>query len=105
MTVLEQLRHDFATHDSFLHVLLGLVSLASRSEQELPQAPPTRPTPSAEPPMAPEDRPVLLVLGLVSVRRTLMRTLEPHRKREAPPPPESLDSPAGEPPRLRDLLR
>ena len=105
MALLETLRHDFAEHDVFLHLLLGLVSLSRSHDAALP-SPSVGPVESPpESDLGPEDRPVLLLLGLLSVRRTLMQGLEAHRVREEPPTRSSPVSSPAESPRLRDLLR
>jgi hypothetical protein len=80
MALLEELRGEFAEHDTFLHLLLGLIALAHRLDPLLPEVP--GPPPREPPSPAPdedEQRAVLLLLGLVSLRRTLRGALEPLR--------------------------
>ncbi len=105
MALLEELRTDFSDHDTVLHLLLGLVSLSRRMDRLLPAGPPVE-APCAPPVPLPEEeeRRVLLLLGLVSLRRTVMGTLEPLRAAVAPSPPESSGPDAGLP-GPRELLR
>ncbi|HEX8440878.1 hypothetical protein [Archangium sp.] len=105
MALLEELRADFADHDTVLHLLLGLLSVSRRLEPLLPEAPPGVPAQAPGALAEADERRVLLLLGLVSVRRTLMNTLEPLRaaagapeRTEAPTAPAALPS-------LRELLR
>jgi len=79
MSIVESLQEEFAEHDVFLHLLLGLVSVARRSEQVVP---PTPPAPRVEPSSVldtEEERRVMLLLGVLSVRRSLLGTVEPLR--------------------------
>jgi len=105
MARLEELRAEFSDHDPVLHLLLGLVSLSRRLEPLLPAPPSGAPAQAPSPLAEADERRVLLLLGLVSVRRTLMNTLEPLRagaeasaRTEAPEPAAALPS-------LRELLR
>lgn len=104
MALLEP-RAGFSDHDTVLHLLLGLVSVSRRLERLLPAGPPAD-APGAPPatPSEEEERRVLLLLGLVSVRRTVMGTLEPLRASSAPIQPEPSEPGAGLP-GPRELLR
>jgi len=105
MALLEEPRAEFSEHDTVLHLLLGLVSVSRRLERLLP-APPSQ-VPGEPPVMLPsaDERQVLLLLGVVSLRRTLMSALTPLRdSAEAagqPSPPDA--APEGFSP--RELLR
>jgi hypothetical protein len=100
MTRLEGMRAEFSNHDAFLQLLLGLVSLSRRFERHLPEAPqglPVMPSALAEE----EERKVLLLLGLISVQRTLKARLEPMR---APTPALALTDPPSPPAYPQELL-
>ncbi|WP_309896641.1 hypothetical protein [Archangium sp.] len=105
MALLEELRAGFSDHDTVLHLLLGLVSLSRRLEPLLPEPPPGAPAQAPTPLAEADERRVLLLLGLVSVRRTLMNTLEPLRAAADAPATTEAPEPAAEPPSLRELLR
>lgn len=102
MALLEELRAEFADHDTVLHLLLGLVSLSRRLEPLLPEPAPAAPTEAPSSRAEEDERRVLLLLGLVSVRRTLMDTLEPLKTAEEAP---ARTQPATALPSLRELLR
>lgn len=106
MSLVEAPRAEFSDHDTVLHLLLGLVSVSRRLERLLPEGPSTdgRDAPPAPLTEEEEERRVLLLLGLVSVRRTVMGTLEPLRAASAPVPPEP-PGPGAALPSLRELLR
>lgn len=77
MGLVEGLREEFADHDVFLDLMLGLVSVVRRSERWLPEAPPAAP-PEAERGLEGEaEQRVMLLLGWISMRQTLMKSLEP----------------------------
>jgi hypothetical protein len=105
MALLEGLRGDFDEHDAFLHLLLGLVSLSHRSERLLPRPPEGAPIPPTVALDGEEEKRVLLLLGLVSLRRTWMGALEPLRAASTPPASTGASEPRAELPRPRELLR
>ncbi|HEX8821060.1 MAG TPA: hypothetical protein VF794_14120 [Archangium sp.] len=105
MALLEGLRGDFDEHDAFLHLLLGLVSLSRRFEPLLPPPADGAPVPPAEAPHEGDERLVSLLLGLVSVRRTVMGTLEPLRAAHTPPASTDVSEARARSPLPRDLLR
>jgi hypothetical protein len=76
MALVEGLRGEFADHDVYLHLLLGLVSASRRLERLLPDVPPSPPAEPQAALSADEEGRVLALLGLISVRRTLMGMLE-----------------------------
>lgn len=106
MALLDELRFEFAEHNVFLHLLLGLVSLGQRLESWLP-AKSSGAAPAASDPEATRDdeRPLLLLLGLISLHETLMDTTAPIRSSALAR--ESIDehAPTEPPSRLTDLLR
>jgi hypothetical protein len=103
MALLEEMRGGFAEHDVFLHLLLGLLSVSRRLERVLPREPVRGPEEPAPGLTQEEERRVLLLLGLVSVRRTLLGTLEPLRP-SGPPGGEACE-PRAPLPSPRELLR
>lgn len=103
MALLEEMRGGFAEHDVFLHLLLGLLSVSRRLEPVVPREPVRGPEGTAPGLTEEEERRVLLLLGLVSVRRTLLGTLEPLRS--SGPPGEDTSGPGVPPPSPRELLR
>jgi hypothetical protein len=105
MALLEGLRGGFDEHDAFLHLLLGLVSLSRRLERLLPPPPEGAPARSAEAPQEEDERVVLLLLGLLSVRRTVMGTLKPLRATHTPPARGDASEERAEAPSPRELLR
>jgi hypothetical protein len=106
MALLETPRAVFSDHDTVLHLLLGLVSGARRLETVLPELPATPPTQSLSPLDAETERRVLLLLGLISVRRTVLDTLEPQwRAARSAPPREAPSASAEDVPGPRALLR
>ena len=105
MALLEEVRGGFTEHDVFLHLLLGLVSLSRRLEPVLPREPAHLPRGACPPLTEEEERRVLVLLGLLSVRRTLLGTLEPLRNTGRAGSREGVSEPRAEPPSLRELLR
>jgi len=105
MARLEELRAGFADHDTVLHLLLGLVSLSRRLEPLLPPPPSGAPAEAPTPLAEADERGVLLLLGLVSGRRTLLNTLEPLRAAAEAPSRTEAPEPAAVLPSLRELLR
>jgi|HubBroStandDraft_6_1064221.scaffolds.fasta_scaffold889275_1 hypothetical protein len=95
MPLLDSTRDEFTERNVPLHLLLGLVSLGRRLDGLLARRRPEVQDEGREHPL------VYLILGLLSVRRTLLAELGPllaaHRPR-VPSPPQP-------PPPLRDLLR
>lgn len=105
MALLEELRGEFTEHDVFLHLLLGLVSASRRLEQVLPREPLGVPAETSPQASETEERRVLLLLGLLSVRRTLLGTLEPLRRPGRSASSEEASGQRAAPPSLRELLR
>jgi hypothetical protein len=106
MALLEELRGDFTEHDVFLHLLLGLVSVSRRLERVLPPEPTRVPQAATPAPLTEEEeRRVMLLLGLVSARRTLLGTLEPLRAASRASTSPGASEPREEGPTLRELLR
>jgi hypothetical protein len=109
--VLDSVRDEFADGNVPLHLVLGLISLARRLDASLPAPPEVRAevdaAPSPPAPPAPSEAFLYLVLGLVSLRRTLARELDPIRAaHEARRAGSSASRPSPAPNlRLRDLLR
>ncbi|MFE8596123.1 hypothetical protein [Archangium violaceum] len=105
MVSLEELRADFADHDTVLHLLLGLVSWSRRLECLLPEPPHAAPTEAPTPLAEADERRVLVLLGLVSLRRTVMNTLEPLKAAAEAPARTEAPAPEASLPSLRELLR
>lgn len=135
MPLLDSVRDEFADRNVLLHLLLGAVSLGRRLDVFLPprpssgaegepksheeadrsagvplDAPPATGSggASSAEPRAPDDPLLYLVLGLISLRRTIMVELDPIRAehagaRGAGPRADKASSAAEL--RLRDLLR
>jgi hypothetical protein len=105
MSLLDEPGSDFADRNPLLPLLLGMLSLSQRFNRLLPEPPAPAPTPAPPLPAPEEDRLLLMILGLVSVRRTFLGALEASRSsgEAAPPVPVAPDAPAA--PSLRDLLR
>lgn len=83
MALLDSLRDASADRNVPLHLLLGLVSLARRLDPLLgaPGSPgPPEPPPSAPAPDARGDALIYLLLGVISLRRTLLAELDPLRE-------------------------
>ncbi|PTL79663.1 hypothetical protein [Vitiosangium sp. GDMCC 1.1324] len=104
MALLEELRGDFDEHDAFLHLLLGLVSLSERFERLLPSSR-SIPGEGSAAPAGEDERLVLLLLGLISVHRSLVGALEPLRATGRSPASTISSGLEAELSRLRELLR
>jgi hypothetical protein len=114
MSLLDEHGRDFVDRNPLTPLLLGMISLLRRLDRVLPEAPGvasdmTAPEVTAAevapaPPSPPEDRLLLMVLGLISVRRTLLGALAPLRAASdgasSPTAPSEREVPAP-----RDLLR
>jgi hypothetical protein len=105
MPLLDSTRDEFTERNVPLHLLLGLMSLARRLDGLLARRRPAVEDARLGYPGPPPQHPlVYLILGLVSVRRTLLAELDPllaaHRQRDRDTP-----APRSPPPPLRDLLR
>ncbi|AFE06811.1 hypothetical protein COCOR_06212 [Corallococcus coralloides DSM 2259] len=98
MPLLDEPWSDFADRNPVLPLLLGMLSLSQRLNHLLPEpAAPPSPLPETE-----EDRLLLMVLGLVSARRTFLGAMEASRSsgEVATPAPDASAAPS-----LRELLR
>jgi hypothetical protein len=113
MSLLDEHGRDFVDRNPLTPLLLGMISLSRQLDRVLPEAPGVAPGVAPEvtapevapaPPSPPEDRLLWMVLGLISVRRTLLGTLAPLRAASdgasAPTTPTEREVPAP-----RDLLR
>lgn len=105
MPLLDEPGSDFADRNPLLPLLLGMLSLSQRFARLLPEPPAPTPTPALPLSAPEEERLLLMILGLISARRTFLGTLEAsHAPVEAvPPAPLAPDAP--EVPSLRELLR
>ncbi|ADO75699.1 uncharacterized protein STAUR_7944 [Stigmatella aurantiaca DW4/3-1] len=88
-----------------LHLLLGLVSASRRLEAQMLPASLSAPQQVPAAPLdATQERQVLVLLGVLSMRRTVMGLLEPLRQTREAAPSRPAEPPA-EPLNLRALLR
>lgn len=109
MPLLDSVRDEFAEHNVPLHLLLGLISFARRMDAHLPGSPGEGPPAPQAPPAAaeaPRGDPFLhLLLGLVSLRRTLLSELEPLREaHEVARARRGGEAPGGEAPGARTTV-
>lgn len=108
MSLLDEHDRDFVDRNPLTPLLLGMISLSRRLDRVLPEAPGTAPVVAPEvPPVCSspsEDRLLLMVLGLISVRRTLLGTLAPLRA-ASDGAVSTTSSSEREVPAPRDLLR
>jgi hypothetical protein len=105
MPLLDEPGSDFADRNPVLPLLLGMLSLSQRLERLLPEAPALAPASDPLPSASEEDRFLLMILGLVSVRRTFLGAMEANLSpgegaRPAPHAPAVSTAPS-----LRELLR
>jgi hypothetical protein len=105
MPLLDEPWSDFADRNPLLPLLLGMLSMSQRLDRLLPEAPASDPATAHLPPTPEEDRLLLMVLGLVSVRRTFLGLLESSRSPGDAARPEPGAPAVSAAPSLRDLLR
>jgi hypothetical protein len=105
MPLLDEPGSGFADRNPLLPLLLGMLSLSQRLDRLLPEPPPPAPVTAPTPAVAEEDRLLMVILGLVSMRRTFLGALEANRSPGEGAPPTSRAPPMSAAPSLRDLLR
>jgi hypothetical protein len=78
MALLDSSRDEFADRNVLLHLVLGLVSYARRVGALVPLPAPVEAPPEGAG-SAPPDAALSFLLGVIAVRATLMRELDPLR--------------------------
>ena len=78
MALLDSSRDEFADRNVLLHLVLGLVSYARRVDALVPSSAPVEARPEGAG-SAPPDAALFFLLGMVAVRESLMRELDPLR--------------------------